>query len=184
MARPTHVEARWRWPRRRCLCSCQGAGVPTGCRARWRAGSEGVEPLVVGVGDRDTAAARAHGGEFARDVVRECPEVSDERSDYARTTGLPALAASRSPGFHGVWSRERWHAYAPKLDRAWPWSLRSAVSTLAIGTSTLRPTTRQVNRVSRSVVPRRESTRRPQRAGRIVSRSSFRLQASRFDCWQ
>ena len=26
--------ARWRWPRRRCLCSCQCAGVPTGCRAR------------------------------------------------------------------------------------------------------------------------------------------------------
>lgn len=25
MARPTHREARWRWPRQRCLCSCQGA---------------------------------------------------------------------------------------------------------------------------------------------------------------
>ena len=38
MARPTHVEARWRWPRRRCLCSCQGADGRTGCRHGSRLG--------------------------------------------------------------------------------------------------------------------------------------------------
>ena len=34
MARPTHAGPVWRPVPRRCLCSCQGAGVPTGCRAR------------------------------------------------------------------------------------------------------------------------------------------------------
>lgn len=35
------------------------------------AGSEGVEPPVVGFGDRDTAVARAQGGKCAHDVVRD-----------------------------------------------------------------------------------------------------------------
>ena len=35
MARPTHAGPVWRpVPLLGCLCSCQGAGVPTGCRAR------------------------------------------------------------------------------------------------------------------------------------------------------
>lgn len=67
------------------------------------AGSEGVELSVVGVGDRDTAVARAQGGQLAHDVVRSEDETSDaggeKRSDYQRATGLPASAALRPPGF-------------------------------------------------------------------------------------
>ena len=68
MARPTHVEARWRWPRRRCLCSCQGAGVRLIAR-RVEAGSEGVEPPAVGFGDRDTTVTQAQ-VRSRHDVVR------------------------------------------------------------------------------------------------------------------
>jgi len=57
MARPTHCGARWRWPRRRCLCSCQSAGGRAGCPACAR--PEGVEPPACGVGDRGAAMARA-----------------------------------------------------------------------------------------------------------------------------
>ena len=47
---------------------------------------------------------------------------------YQRLTGLPTLAASRRSGVNSLSSREPgWHAYAPTLDRAWPWSVRSAV---------------------------------------------------------
>ena len=144
------------------------------------AGSGGVEPPVVGFGDRDTAVARAQGWRGAHDVVRaegEAPDECGEKrcSDYQRTTGLPALAESRRPGFNSLWSREPgWHAYAPKLDRARPWSVRSAVRMRAIGTTTLRPTTRQVNRVSQSVVPR-DNARSRQRAGPHPERTRRRV---------
>ena len=52
----------------RCLCSCQGAGARSGGPGCAR--PEGVEPPVVGVGDRDVAVTRAQVGRRAHDVVR------------------------------------------------------------------------------------------------------------------
>jgi hypothetical protein len=105
---------------------------------RIEAGSEGVEPPAGGVGDRGATVARARGRQDAHahapsDTERAAGSARSA-APYQRTTGLPALAASRRPGVTS-WSRDRpgWHAYAPKLDRAWPWSVRSTVSMRAIG---------------------------------------------------
>lgn len=68
---------------------------------------------------------------------------------YQRTTGLPALAASRRPGFASESRRmPDWHAYAPKLDRAWPWSDVSAVSMRAIGMTMVNQRRGRVNAIS------------------------------------
>jgi hypothetical protein len=97
-------------------------------------------------------------------------ECGEKRSDYQRTTGLPALAVSRRPGFNPLWSRVPGrHAYAPKLDRAWPWSVRSAVRMRAIGTTTMRRATRHVKKVCDTSCPQQREERpqcavsRPQR---------------------
>jgi hypothetical protein len=69
---------------------------------RGEAGSEGVEPPVVGFGNRDTAVARAQ-VEIARmtlcAIAGEAPASSARSAaPYKRTTGLPVSAESRRPG--------------------------------------------------------------------------------------
>ena len=41
-----------------------------------------------------------------------------------------------------------WHAYAPKLDRAWPWSNGSAVRMRAIGVMMVNQRRSRVNAIS------------------------------------
>ena len=126
---------------------------------RVEAGSEGVEPPVAGFGDRDTAVARAQG---ARARMTKCASAvkrwKSARKCCAycqRTTGLPVLAESRRPGCNSLWSRDPGrHAYAPKLDRAWPWSVRSAVKVRAIGRKMLRLIAGSVNGISARPAPR------------------------------
>lgn len=122
---------------------------------RVEAGSEGVEPSAIGFGSRGTTVARAQVERGAHDVVRvvrgkRWRVTARSAAPYQRTTGLPILAVSRLPGFNSLWSREPGlHAYATKLDRAWPWSVRSAVKMRAIGKEMVRPIAFDVNRFSR-----------------------------------
>src|SRR5712671_4244257 len=69
---------------------------------RVEAGSEGVEPPVVGFGDRNTAVARAQ-VEIARMTL--CAVAGDalarsarSAASYQRTAGLPVLAEPRRSG--------------------------------------------------------------------------------------
>ena len=68
---------------------------------RVEAGSEGVEPPVVGVGDRDTTVARAREGERAHGVVR-AGEVKRWRVGE-ECFALPALDGPASIGIGPSW---------------------------------------------------------------------------------
>ena len=155
-------------PRRQCLCGCQGAGVRAGGPARRQARKESnPRPSVL-----ETAAPPwlEPKGDDAHDVVRVVREKRRElqargAAPYRRPPE-PLMAASRRPGF-ASWSRDRpgRHAYAPKLDRARPWSCVSAVSMRAIGEAMVGHRAEGVNGLSdasglRPTRPRRSNLSR------------------------
>ncbi len=103
-----------------------------------RAGSEGVEPPAVGVGDRgatngsspwDPAHDGVRGQQLENSAGRERRSLS-----YRRAPGLPWSASGRSglrPSLSGDWPGR--HADAPRLPRAVPRNHCSVVSMRAIG---------------------------------------------------
>ena len=94
------AEARWRWPRRRCLCSCQGATSGLAVRHEGQARKvSNPRPSVLETATPPLARALVC---CTHDVVRAdlltVPQVSRRASSYLRPTGRPTLAGCRRPG--------------------------------------------------------------------------------------